>query len=64
MKATCSKNKDHDKFVTVAHVSEDWVVDREGNWISTIGSQETVAHPHPENTWTCYLCGEPAIVEN
>ena len=63
MKAICPQNKAHKEFVTVAHVSEDWVVDENGNWISTIGSVETISKPNIDNIWTCNVCGSTALVE-
>jgi hypothetical protein len=65
MKATCSWNAEHKKFITVAHVSQDWVVDEEGNFLEQYGSEgETVASPCSGNTWACYECGATAIVED
>jgi hypothetical protein len=65
IKATCPKDPSHDQFVTVAHVTEDWVVDSEGDFIEVHeGNQgEVVAKPHPDNTWQCLLCGTEAEVE-
>lgn len=63
MKATCVKDKNHNRFITVAHVSEDWVVDENGNWISTLASLETVSSPNKDNEWTCQVCGSKAVVE-
>ena len=31
MKVTCPKNPAHNRFITVAHVTEDWVVDEYGD---------------------------------
>jgi len=56
MKATCPNNPNHKRFITVAHVSEDWIVDEEGNWLETLQSLETVAKPNPGNSWTCAEC--------
>jgi hypothetical protein len=64
LKARCPKNKKHNRFVTVAHVAEDWVVDEKGNWMETIGTLETTAPPNIHNTWACHFCGEEAIVED
>lgn len=65
MLAICPKNKEHKRFITVAHVSQDWEVDEKGNWLKTVDeSVETVASPHPENTWTCAVCGAEVKVED
>ena len=59
--ATCPTSPDHKTFVTVAHVSEDWLVDEHGNFIYTIGNAgEIVAKPNPGNAWTCDTCGADA----
>ena len=64
MKAICTNNSDHDQFITVAHVSQEWVVDREGNFIEQYGCEgETVAKPDRGNEWTCKICGSEATVE-
>jgi hypothetical protein len=65
MKARCPKNPDHKKFITTAHVCQDWVVDPEGNFLEEAPSnQNEVTHrPCRENIWTCWDCGEQAIVE-
>lgn len=66
MKATCPNNKNHKRFITVAHVSQDWVVDERGNFIEVFDENEcleTVAEPDPDNTWTCKECGAEATVE-
>jgi hypothetical protein len=64
MLARCPNNPTHKRFVTVAHVTEDWVVDERGNFIRVSGSTyaETVSGPNPDNTWSCLECGAEAIV--
>lgn len=61
--AKCPKDDSHKKFITVAHVSEDWCVDENGNFIESRGILETVAPPQPENTWVCDVCGAEAEVK-
>ena len=34
MKATCPNDPNHNRFLTTAHVMEEWKVDSEGNFIS------------------------------
>jgi hypothetical protein len=64
MKATCPKDPSHKRFITVAHVTEDWVVDPYGNYQDKFGDEmEVVADPHPDNTWTCATCGATATVD-
>lgn len=62
MKAVCPDDPTHKRFVTVAHVVQDWVVDDEGHFIDEIETTETVHGPNPGNTWTCYECGAAAEV--
>ncbi|RLD07547.1 MAG: hypothetical protein DRI65_04400 [Chloroflexota bacterium] len=64
IKVRCPKNNSHNQFITVAHVVEEWVVDKKGNWITTLGSLETSVPPNKDNGWACYFCGEEAIVED
>ena len=65
MKATCPTNPEHKTFITVAHISEMWTVDPEGNWLDTHeDTGEVVAFPDPGNTWTCKTCGVDANVED
>ena len=61
-KAVCPKNSDHQRFITVAHVSQDWIVDPKGHFLQCLdGAVETVASPDTGNTWTCFECGQRAV---
>lgn len=52
------------KFVTVAHIAQDWVVDGNGEFIEVYTDcTETLAGPNPDNVWTCYRCGKEAVVK-
>lgn len=63
MKASCPKNPDHKRFVTVAHITQDWVVNEHGEFEDVHGSDgEVVADPNPDNTWNCHECGALAEV--
>ena len=64
MKATCPTDPSHNRFATIAHMSEEWVVDEQGEFIAKgdIGMEEVIAKPHPDNTWTCTICGVDATV--
>ena len=64
MKATCPKDKTHKTFVTVAHVTQDWIVDEHGNFIEEVKTVEVIEPPNVDNIWTCATCGEEAIVED
>ena len=63
MKATCPNSEEHKAFTTVAHVSQDWKVDDEGNFLACVGDIEVIAPPNPYNIWTCEECGAEAEVE-
>ncbi len=65
MKAVCPKDRKHKRFITVAHVTEDWVVDEHGDFIDVHEASEieVVRNPHPDNIWTCAVCGAQAKVE-
>lgn len=62
MKARCPKNPDHKKFVTTAHMMEEWVVDDTGNWTETLRSLQVDHGPDPDNSWECAVCWEKAEV--
>jgi len=66
MNAVCPKNPKHNKFITTAHVMQEWIVDKEGNFIKIAkgGSCLEVTHkPDFDNLWTCQICGTEAIIE-
>ncbi|WP_240416511.1 hypothetical protein [Paenibacillus periandrae] len=60
--AECPNDKKHNKFVTVAHVTQDWVVDPAGNFLQELATLETTHGPNIDNNWTCHTCGADAIV--
>lgn len=62
MKAVCPTSPDHDVFVTVAHVQEEWVVNRDGSYRESLRCIDITHGPNPGNTWTCTFCGEEAKV--
>lgn len=63
IRATCPANKDHSRFETVAHVSEVWEVDREGNFLSVRpGGGQVLHRPDIGNYWRCLECGAEAVV--
>ena len=65
MKVTCPENTEHKRFVTVAAVSEDWVVDETGDFVEvqSHAAAQVIHYPHPDNTWTCEECGAEATVK-
>ena len=69
LKATCPNDPTHKTFITVAHVTEDWVVDEHGHFLHepseevSMGAGECTHPPHKDNTWSCEICGAEANVE-
>ena len=51
------------RFVTVAHVTQDWIVDPEGNFEECVDQcVETTHGPDDGNTWGCVECGTEAEI--
>ena len=49
------------RFVVTAHVTQDWVVDENENYIKTLEDCVDVTHrPNNEDLWECYECGYSA----
>jgi hypothetical protein len=63
LKATCLKDPTHDRFITVAHVMEEWVVDAEGEFVEKHLTLETTHGPDVDNLWECAVCGFDAKAE-
>ena len=65
MKAVCPKDPEHKKFITTAHISEDWIVDEHGNFLEHPANPDAqVTHgPDSRNNWSCAVCGAAAKVE-
>ena len=63
MKAICPNNREHDTFITTAHILQDWMVDSSGMHLSTIDECVQITHkPNIENIWECATCGAEAIL--
>jgi hypothetical protein len=60
--AVCPTDPTHRRFLTVAHVMEEWEVDEKGNFIQTTQSLQTDHGPDPDNIWGCVTCGAEAKV--
>lgn len=66
MKAVCPNGCSPKRFLTTAHVCEDWVVDESGNFLGFAGGPGNgcvVSEPDPANTWTCETCGDEATFD-
>lgn len=45
-------------FYVTAHVTQDWVVDENGDWIRTEDDCVEVTHfPNDDDVWDCANCG-------
>lgn len=63
-KARCPTSPEHKRFITVVHVTEDWIVDETGEFLEVADVAGEVVHgPDRGNTWACTACGREAIVE-
>jgi ribosomal protein S27AE len=52
-----------DEFFTPAHIMQEWKVDAFGNFISVAEEcLQVTHHPHDDNTWTCAVCGQSAVM--
>lgn len=62
MKLVCPKNAAHKKFFVTAHVTEEWIVDENSDWLATVesGSCDVVHRPDSEDLYTCETCGAEA----
>lgn len=48
-------------FYATAHVTQDWLMDKHGNWIKTVSDCEEVKFfPDDMDLWECMDCGYTA----
>lgn len=64
MRAVCPNDPSHKRFLTTAHVMEEWIVDSKGDFVELVGSIETTHGPSRDNLWTCAECGAIAQHED
>lgn len=59
MKITCPNDPEHVRFVTVVHVTEDWIVGPGGEFEEVFegGMTEVVQGPNTGNMFTRTMCG-------
>jgi hypothetical protein len=63
--AVCPLSRNHNEFITTAHVVQDWKVDGLGNFIDVVDDCLQVTHePEDDNCWECATCGAEAIFED
>ena len=59
----CPNECEIKKFVTVAHVSEEWLVDEAGNFLKVLQQLEVLHGPSTGNIWSCANCGAESVTE-
>lgn len=63
MFATCPTDTTHDTFITSVHVVQDWLVDRDGDWIQDVNDcVDVIRSVSPDEVWVCAHCGEIATI--
>lgn len=62
-KATCPRNGNHNRFITTAHVMQEWIVDASGNFLEEVTTLEVVHGPDRGNQWTCAECGASGLID-
>jgi hypothetical protein len=62
MNFICPKDPTHKQFLTTATVTQDWLVDADGEFVKVVNDCSLVfARPDPLNQWWCAECGTDAI---
>ena len=57
MKAICPVSPEHNRFLTTAHVMQEWVVDESGYFVDVSVECLEFSHgPDSDNVWQCYDC--------
>lgn len=60
--AVCPQNPAHDRFLTTAHVMQEWEVEPNGEFTKvTEDCLQVTARPDQGNIWTCVECGAQAV---
>lgn len=64
MKLICPNNPNHKEFIAVAHVSQEWTVDANGEFVSVEDDCLDVLHkPSQDDYFDCKICGMKAQVK-
>lgn len=51
-------NCGYERFITVAHVIQKWLVDKDGDFEEVVSEWIEVTHkPNDYNVWPCFHCG-------
>jgi hypothetical protein len=64
LKITCPNNKSHKKFITLAHVVQEWAVDQDGELLEVTNDCVQVTHsPDKDDLFQCDICEAEAKAE-
>jgi hypothetical protein len=58
----CPVDRGHKRFITVATVLQEWLVDESGEFLAQTRTLQTSVGPRAENGWTCAECNSAAVV--
>lgn len=62
MKIKCPVNPLHDRFMATAHVTEDWILDKDGHFVEVDKSYTSITthYPTKKDVIICKICGSIA----
>jgi hypothetical protein len=66
MKAICPNDPKHNRFYTTAHITQEWAVNGNGDFLESVAPYDhtDVTHgPTPKKVWECAVCGANVLVE-
>lgn len=65
LKLKCPNNCASQEFWATAHVTQDWVIDSEGDFVDVIANSEstTLHYPDIDDSIVCRECHQEAIKE-
>ncbi len=57
MKVVCPNDANHKRFSVTAHITEEWIVDENGEFLDVTGNSGEVTHrPGKDDCFTCIEC--------
>ena len=64
MKVLCPNSREHKEFLVNAHVTQEWKVDSDGGYISTVNNCLDITHePDSSDYFECATCGALAVTK-
>lgn len=64
MKRICPNNKEHKEFSVVCHVTEEWIVDENGEFLELLEGCIDITYGPNDSVWYCTECGAEARAED